>query len=103
MYLVVRSDLTPGEQLAQTTHAVFRFASRFPGTTDCWLDNSECLVILGIENEEKLLALWQEAERQGIECIGFREPDMDNQLTAICLEPDHRTKKLCQHLKLALR
>lgn len=33
----------------------------------------------------------------------FREPDIDNQITAIALEPGTQTKKLCSNIKLALR
>jgi hypothetical protein len=33
----------------------------------------------------------------------FREPDIDNQITAIALSPGEITRKLCSNFKLALK
>jgi len=33
----------------------------------------------------------------------FKEPDIDNQVTAIALEPSDLTRKLCSNIPLALK
>lgn len=42
------------------------------------------------------------AESNNIKFSTYREPDLEDQYTAIALEPGKITKKLCQGLKLAL-
>jgi hypothetical protein len=42
------------------------------------------------------------AESQNIKHTIFREPDIDNQITAVAFEPSDATKKLCKNLKLML-
>lgn len=67
-----------------------------------WYTESNYLVILNIENEEKLIDLLNKAKTLNIKSVGFREDDLDGQYTAIALAPCKETKKLCQNLKLAL-
>jgi hypothetical protein len=81
----------------------FRFATEWNHTTNDWLDQSEYICILAAENEEELKNLMQQAAELYIPCEGFREPDLDNSLTAIALAPGEKSKKLCSHLKLALK
>ena len=100
---MVRKDLKPGEQLAQSVHAAFRFASDYPHLTNRWLDNSEYICILEIENETELYNLWKMSEQKSIPGACFIEPDYDNSLTAIALAPGLESKKLCSNLKLALK
>jgi hypothetical protein len=40
---------------------------------------------------------------QGIRFSVFKEPDIDNQITAIALEPGSKSKKICSNLSLALK
>lgn len=101
MYIVVRSDLTIGEQLAQSNHASFIFGHMYPDLTLNWLENSNYIAVLQIENESKLRSLLRDAAFSDIKFVVFEEPDMNNSLTAICLEPSERSKKLCAKLKLA--
>lgn len=100
---MVRKDLTPGAKLAQSVHAAFRFADEWRHTTNDWLDNSEYICILEIENEAALMALWEKAVQENIRCSSFREPDYNNSLTALALAPCPESKKLCSRLKLALK
>lgn len=53
-------------------------------------------------NEQELVRLTEEAAKNEIKFSIFREPDIDNQITAIALEPGNKSKKLCSKLKLAL-
>jgi peptidyl-tRNA hydrolase len=94
--------LASGLQMAQALHAAFEFAKEFPSLTKEWMETSNYLVVLQIENENRLQELLQSAKEKGIRCVSFREPDIEDQLTAICLEPNDISRKLCQPLKLAL-
>jgi hypothetical protein len=68
-----------------------------------WQTISNYICLLQIDNEEKLATLLWRAKELGIVCSEFREPDYGNSLTAICLEPGVKSKKLVSGLKLAFR
>ena len=64
-----------------------------------WMNNSDYICILESENLNQLI------EKVLINDIGFsifREPDLDNEITAIALSPCDKSKKICSNLKLAL-
>lgn len=84
-------------------HAAFRFADEWRYTTQKWLDNSEYICILEIENESQLKELLQRARELDIPNSSFTEPDFNNSLTAIALAPCPESKKLCSALPLALK
>lgn len=90
-------------QLAQTNHCSFLFATEHPQITKEWMEQSNYIAVLGIENEEKLIELIEEAMMQFISLSFFREPDLGNQITAVALAAGEKSKKLCSDLKLALR
>ena len=95
--------MKPGAQLAQAVHAAFRFADEWRHTAQKWMDNSEYICILEIENEVELAALLEKAKRQDIPSSGFTEPDLNDSLTAVALAPSPESKKLCSSLRLALK
>jgi len=103
LYVVVRSDILPGEQVAQSNHAVIRWCLEHIELTQNWLNTSEIIVCLGIKNEEELIKLIQRAEQKEIKYSIFREPDMNNELTSVVFEPGENSKKLCSNLGLVLR
>jgi hypothetical protein len=43
------------------------------------------------------------AEARGIKISRFYEPDLQNQLTAICLEPSENARKLTSNLPLMFK
>lgn len=59
--------------------------------------------MLSVANESELLALLDKAQARGLRATGFHEPDLDGQLTAICIEPCEATSKLVSNLPLLLR
>jgi len=86
----------------QSIHAAIQFAMEYPDTNKEWFEKSNYLGFLSVATERELLGLAEKANSLGIECSIFREPDIENQVTAIALAPGSKTKKLCSDLKLAL-
>lgn len=103
MYVVTRRDLDPGYQAVQSIHAAIQFKFEHAEISQAWFEHSNYLGLLSVANEIELLELIRQAEENGIACSVFREPDIDNQITAIALAPGSVTKKLCSRLPLALR
>ena len=79
------------------------FCFQHPDIAKCWHDNSNYLGFLSVANEQELEELIEKAISQNICLSVFREPDIDNQITAIALAPGVKSKKLCSNLKLALK
>lgn len=100
LYLVTRADLPPGQQAVQACHAMREFVREHPEVDRAWYDNSNHLALLAVANEEALNLLLRRAQRRGVRFSLFREPDRDNELTALALEPEAR--RLCRDLPLAL-
>lgn len=77
--MIVRADLSPGQQAVQAGHAALAYAHEHPGD---WHDGY--LIILSVPDE---FALYRWAQRLGdVTC--FREPDLGGQLTAIAAGTD---------------
>lgn len=100
LYLVTRSDLPPGQQAVQACHAMRAFVAEHPQLDQLWYTSSNHLAFLSVQDEAGLHDLINRAERRGVRFSLFREPDRDDELTAIALEPAAR--RLCQGLPLAL-
>ena len=91
----MRSDLTPGQAIAQACHAAAESSS---GTTV-----GTFLVVLAVESEERLLKYHKKLTKAGFNHVLFREPDMDNQATAIGVYPIESRdgiRKILGHLPL---
>ncbi len=65
-----------------------------------WYKSSNYLALLSVENEKDLLSLLERAEKRNILCSYFREPDLDDEITAIVLEPGLDSRRLTSHIKL---
>jgi len=99
--VIVRNDLSIGQQAAQICHALTQFSFEHPIIFKDWHLNSNYICLLYIENESSLNAFLNKTNMSNISSSYFLEPDFNNQLTAICLEPSPKTKKLTKNLKLA--
>lgn len=100
---MVRKDLKPGAQLAQSCHAAFHFSQEHPQITAQWMQSSDYICILSAPNEQELLSLVEKAKRHDIRFSCFREADLDGQMTAVALAPGMLSKKICSNLPLALK
>ncbi len=103
LYVITRADLEPGYQAVQSMHALRQFTAEHPEIDKAWFEQSNYLGLLSVQNEQELMQLLERAAEQGISASAFREPDIDNQMTAIALSPGPKSKKLCSRLPLALR
>ena len=101
--VVTRQDLKPGEQLAQSNHASIQFQHEHPIISKDWLQNSNYIVILAAKDEQDLLRILEKTRNAGLQSSVFTEPDLDNQVTAISIEPSLMPQKICSNLPLALK
>jgi hypothetical protein len=84
LYVIIRKDLTPSQQVVQSGHAIAEFLLTRPYTK--W--NNETLVILGLDNLDELNKFIFKLDHRGIKWVGFKEPDIGNELTAIACDED---------------
>jgi len=61
------------------------------------------LAVLSAQDENSLKQLIKKAKEKDIKMSIFREPDINNAITAITLEPSDATRKLTSSLPLALK
>lgn len=86
----------------QTGHSIAEFAHNFPTKFKKWKVDSNYLVSLSTDNEDKLQRLYYKLQDNGADVVAFTEPDIDNQLTAICYYSTPELRKITNKLKLAL-
>ena len=95
--------MEPGYQGVQSQHGLAEFIFQHPVIAKEWYEKSNYLGFLSTTNERSLIELAEQAKLQDIPFSIFREPDIDNQITAIALSPGPKSKKLCSRLPLALK
>jgi len=100
LFVVVRANLEEGQKAVQACHALREFVAEHNVTEAHWYHNSNTLVLLEVEDEDKLHKLSQECWRKEVFHSQFREPDLGHSLTAITIAPEG--KELCQKLPLAM-
>ena len=103
LIIITRRDLHPGYQAVQSAHAAVDFQHQHPEISKQWNTQSNYLIILSVENEEQLLLFLEKVKWKNIKYTAFREPDIDNELTAIAIEPGEKSRKLTSKLPLALK
>lgn len=103
LYVVTRRDLSPGAQAVQSCHVLWQFSFEHTDIGKTWFTESNTLALLTVANEIELLGLLDRAKAAHIRYATFKEPDFNDSLTAIALEPGPRTKKLVSGLPLTFR
>lgn len=81
LYVLVRKDLNCSSTAVQSGHCVAEFLLKSPLATT-W--NNQYLIYLEVENLKKLKNWIFKFEKKSINTYIFREPDMNNEITAIC-------------------
>jgi hypothetical protein len=80
-----------------------QFSKEHSSVFERWHFSSNYLVIVAVPDEDALLDLITEASRRGLRRSATREPDIDNQATAVAIEPGPEASRLCASLPLALK
>ncbi len=104
LYVITREDLSPAYQAVQATHAIADFIFEHKDVANVWHNISNYIIILTVKNEADLYAVQNTLRGLNISSITtFKEPDIENELTAIALLPDDKAEAYCRTLKLAFR
>jgi hypothetical protein len=102
LFIVTRADLPPGARAAQSVHAALAFAHEHPDVCGSWYRGSNNIVVLEAPDEDALIMLMHATENApGVTCSAFKEPDFDDEVTAIAVS--HAAHRLVSHLPLALK
>ena len=102
LYIITRRDISPGYQAVQSCHAMRQFTHEFPVIDQEWFEKSNYLALLSVSDEETLNELYDRALSMGLRVAAFREPDVNDSITAIAIEPCPEAQELCKELPLAL-
>ena len=78
MYVLVRKDLTKAQQAVQAGHALAQFVLNHQSH---WENGT--LIYLGVKGERQLINWIRKLERNYVDVAVWREPDKDNEITAI--------------------
>lgn len=100
LIIVTRRDLSLGYQAVQAAHAAIDFQHEYPREANDWHKTSNYLIFLTVADEKQLRLLILQAAKRGIKIKAFREPDINNELTAIALEPSEESRKLTSSFPL---
>lgn len=84
----------------QAGHAAIDYQHQFPADAKNWHTNSNYLAYLTVKDEEELIDLVTKASLRGIRFSIFREPDINNQITAVAFEPSPASRRLTSSLPL---
>jgi len=95
--------MTPAYQSVQSGHATIQFIFDYPDIAKKWFIESNYLIYLSVQDEKSLKQLISKAKEKGIKVSVFREPDIENAITAIALEPSDATRRITSSLPLALK
>lgn len=100
--VVTRKDITPGYQTAQSIHSALLFSQKFPQIYKEW-SKDPYLAVLSVNDEKELLELISKLEKSNIKFSVFREPDIDDEITSICIEPSDKSRRITSSLPLLLK
>ena len=95
--------MTYGQQAVQSTHAAINFVFEHRNRAGPWFENSNYMVQLSVGTETDLLKLIEKCEKLKLTYTVFKEPDLNDSITAIAIEPSPITKKVVSHLPLLFK
>lgn len=84
VYIFVRQDLSPEQQLVQAGHAVYVLGSKHKDHSQA---HNTSFVVIGVPNMSELYDICGKLDRFGIAHEHFIEPDLQGELTALATYP----------------
>jgi len=81
LYILIRKDLPLPQIAVQSCHAAIESAKKYH------TEHHPSVIICTVKNENDLINQQRYLTNNGIQFMEFREPDRNNELTAICSEP----------------
>jgi hypothetical protein len=76
------------------------FTFEYPNKASPWHEQSNYLAILAVKDENALKEFIERCKFRFLDHTVFREPDLNNSITAIAIEPCKETQKLVHKLPL---
>ena len=101
LFLISRRDLDPAQQAVQAAHALTEFHQQHGALAREWYEKSNTLAFLSVADEKALGVLLRKARDRVVSVSAFREPDRQNELTALAL--GYEGRRLVRNLPLALQ
>lgn len=98
--VISRNDISLPYQAVQASHACVQFQYEHVEIANNWYNNSNYLIFLSTEDENSLKELIEKANSKNIKISIFTEPDINNEITAIALEPCDESRKMTSGLCL---
>lgn len=99
MIVITRLDLSYGYQSQQSCHSIADFAHEFPQQFKEWKTTSNSIICLQVNNEKELNDLYLKLSKF-TSVTKFYEPDLNDELTSICLYADKDVRKKVSYLPL---
>jgi len=84
-------------------HAAIDFCFEHSDIAKGWQTTSNYLAVLSVNDENDLKSLIQKLETRGICHTVFREPDLNNEITAVAIEPSDAQHKITSGFPLLLK
>lgn len=100
LYLITHEGLSVGQSFAQLIHVFREFINDYPDVEREWFSVSNYIVVLRVKSSKELESLLQHATLNNVKTSQFYEPDFNNELTAIAIEPGKNSERLCKGIPL---
>ncbi len=84
LFVILNTALDTGLKMAQAIHAFRAFVGDYPHLEEYWHREHNNIVVL---QDDDLPSLAGRLEEAGFRLSRFHEPDRDNELTGLCVEP----------------
>lgn len=103
LYVITRNDLPSGTKAVQAGHSLAQFILEHLEISQLWHKESQYLIYLSIIDENALLRLIEKCNKCNLNISVFKEPDINNEITSITIEPGKKSKRLVGHLPLLFK